>query len=143
MDRAGMSEESGDPKERRRAARFSPPSAQVKATVTPFTPKGAKVKANQTGSFIGLLGKRSNASGDLLDIGQQGLRLVSNNKLASDMRLRVTVMFGQRQGELDCVGTVRWIHPHTKPDEFVVGVEFDRLSEDQVSLLTGIRKVTP
>ena len=137
-----MSQETEQPKERRKAERFAPPLARVIAQATPFAPKGGNVEASQTGSFIGLLGQRVSAKGELLDISARGLRFVSDKKLAPNIRLKIAASFGQSQEKLECVGTVRWVHAHTGADKFVVGVEFDPLLEDQSRFLGRLRKAT-
>lgn len=135
-----MSAEKESPGERRKSDRASPQGGKVKVRLMPFTPKEGRVQARGKKSFLGLLGKAVEEAGDLLDISNHGLRFVSSQKLAQDVRLKLTVIFSGGRPTLDCTGSVRWTHVHTKQGEFAVGVEFDALTEEQLALLSRVKK---
>ena len=135
-----MSQEEGSAEERRKADRASPWKGQVTVKLMPFTPKEGHVRARGKGAFLGLFGKGVDEAGALLDISDRGLRFVSTQKLAQDVRLKLTLIFSEVSQTLDCTGIVRWTHPHTKKGEFAVGVEFDALAEDQLALLSRVRQ---
>lgn len=131
----------GDPtQERRRAERFSMPGGQVEARILQFSPPGARVEAKRKGTFVGLFGGGPDLGGEMLDLSSIGLRFVSSQKLAIDSHMKLTVTFAQIKDRLECTGTVRWSHAHGRPGQFVAGVEFDRLSGDQISVLERVQK---
>ena len=136
-----MSTVPGDSRNRRKTVRFSPPGSKVSIQSRPFSVENARVDAQKTGTWTGILSKDASLVGLLLDISSHGMRFISDTNPPQGSRLKFTVNFTGIQQPLQCIGTVRWVHQHFRPGEHAVGVEFDPLGENEDQLLRQIRSL--
>jgi len=116
---------SPDPAERRRVLRF--------------TPQGARIVARKSGTIAGLFGGgKDDFGGDVLDVSPLGVRWVGARKAELGVRLRLTMKY--RDCSFEGAAVVKWSHPHAQAGRFVVGVEFDKLTEDQLGQLEKMQQ---
>jgi hypothetical protein len=85
-------------------------------------------------------GKGPDLGGLVLDISAMGVRYASAEKVPLNTRLKMTITF-RDAGELNCAGLVKWSHPHTQAGRFVIGVEFDALTEEQLAIFDKLFKL--
>ena len=99
------------------------------------------MKAQKSGSLLGLFGnKGADLGGEVLDISAMGVRYISAERLALNIKMRMTITF-KDAGQLECTGVVKWSHSHTQAGKHVIGVEFDPLTEDQLVIFDKLFKL--
>ncbi len=84
--------------------------------------------------------KGADLGGDVLDISAIGVRYIAATKLALNIKVKMTITF-RDAGKLECTGVVKWSHSHTQAGKHVIGVEFDALTDDQLSIFDKLFKL--
>ena len=64
---------------------------------------------------------------------------VLTGAMALKSRITLVITFPRAPAPLRCHGTVRWSYAHSEAGKFVVGVEFDPLSEKQLQQVEAAR----
>jgi hypothetical protein len=115
------------------------PEPTERRRVLRFTPQGARMAARKSGTIAGLFGAgKDDFGGDVLDVSPLGVRWVGPRKAELGVRLRLTMKY--KECTFEGVAVVKWSHPHAQAGRFVVGVEFDKLSDDQLGQLEKMQQ---
>ncbi len=118
-----------------------PPDHDERRRHLRFVPREITVSLVKEQGFLRRFGlKGSNLAGTVLDISEGGLRIIIKKRIPVGSRILMDFQVELLKDRLEIGGHVLWlaVHPH-QPDLFIIGVRFDRLTPDQVKMVSNWR----
>ena len=127
--------------------RPQPPPAQPKPVIKNNLRKHVRFQVDDATAlmyvrgFMSSLGLgRSNIARGLMNLSEGGVMLRSQEKVSRGEKVHVHLKMDKYQDEFEGDGIVRWCVPSPrKADEYLIGVQFETLKEEQAKKLAKMR----